>query len=784
MSGPDLVTRAAKRPAPAAERRLPARAPAPGARIARSAELRTSRALLLALLVTLAGLHVILDGAGWWFQLASLCFVLLGSAAIVRRLVPVRPVTTGSGDYRRLLPPLVSAVVLLLAVTVVFVPSTAILGIIPTTGSWTAFQQLVEAGNFSIARQSLPATAITPIMFLLCLGVGALVILSDLLANTLRTPALAGAPLLVLLAVPSAVSIDTTDPIVFVLAALAYLFLLRATAGRRQTALTIGLAVTVVVGALVAPLLLPEVSPAQNTNGTGFSSGVNPVLSLGQNLRQDIEHTVLGYTSESGTAHYLRLVSLQNLSGSNWAPDTFRQRSANTMDAIGAPPGLAPEVSTTEDQVFVSVDSLTSPWLPLPYPTSRVIGLNGKWYWDSDGLAVKKPSGDAAYQTYQATSLVISPTPAQLASAGTTVPAGFERFLALPAAMPQVISNTASRVAGGGASNYEKALLLQGFFREGDFQYSETAPVDQGYDGTGMAVIAAFLKAKEGYCIHFASAMAVMARSLGIPSRIAVGFLPGTELPELLNGRKAFTVTSHDLHAWPELYFEGIGWTRFEPTVGRGEVPAYADIASPNVPKPVNTAAPAPSARANPRPSTSAAAVAPKPTDQATAKAARVASLSAWLWFLVAFAVAGVLVLAPAVARVLMRRRRLRGLIRGSVPALTAWQEVFDTATDLGIDLPDTATPREAADLLARSIGGAERGPIDRVRAAVESESYGRTAEARAGAVLTSSVSLAADVRRIAGDLLAAVDRRKRLRATLVPASAWLRMRRAMRLGD
>jgi transglutaminase-like putative cysteine protease len=778
MSGPDLATRPARSAPPGPPR--PTAAQSTATAVARSAELRTSGALLLALLVTLAGLHVILDGVAWWFELALLCMVLLASAALVRRLVPAASTVAGATDFRRILPPVVSAVVMLLAVTAVFVPSTAILGIVPTGASWTAFQQLIEAGNFSIARQSLPATAVTSIMFLLCLGVGALTILADVLANTLRAPALAGAPLLVLLAVPSAVSIDITDPIVFVLAALAYLLLLRASAGRRQTALTIGLAATVVVASLVAPLLLPELSPAQNTNGTGFSSGVNPVLSLGQNLRQDVERTVLGYSTESGNAQYLRLVSLQDFSGSDWAPDAFRQRSANTTDAIGAPPGLSPDVSTTEDQVFVDVGSLTSPWLPLPYPTSSIGGLDGKWFWDSDGLAVKSPNRDSAYENYRATSLVIAPTPAQLASAGTTVPAGFERFLALPSGMPKVIADTANEVAGGATSNYEKALLLQGFFRDGDFQYSETAPVDQGYDGTGMTVIAAFLKAKEGYCIHFASAMAVMARSLGIPSRIAVGFLPGAELPERQNGRTAFTVTTHDLHAWPELYFEGIGWTRFEPTVGRGEVPAYADTASPDVPTPVNTATPAPSASATARPSSSAAPLAPEQTAQASPAAARAAAVGTWLWLVLALVVVLALGLVPAALRAMVRRRRLRGLAAGSATALTAWHEMFDTAADLGIDIPETATPRDAAEQFGLSIGGASRDPIDRVRAAVESESYGQARST----VLTASASLAGDLRRVIGDLRSSADRGRRLRATLVPASAWDRIRRAARIGD
>jgi transglutaminase-like putative cysteine protease len=774
------ITDLAARPAPPAPR---APSPPPAGR-ARSAELRTSGALLLALVVTIAGLHVILDGVAWWFQLAFLCALLLGTAAVVRRIAPTRPGAVGAVSWRRLLPPVVSAVVLILAVTVVFVPSTAVLGVIPTTQSVDAFQEIVQAANFSIARQSLPAVAVPSIMFLLCLGVGSLTILADLLANTLRTPALAGLPLLVLLAVPSIVSIDITDPIVFVLAAIGYLLLLRANAPRRQTALTVGLSSVVLVGALVAPLLLPGVNPAQNTNGTGFSSGVNPVLSLGENLRQDIEHTVLSYTSESGTGQYLRLVSLQNFSGSNWAPDPFRQRQGNTLDEIGAPPGLSADVTTKEDQVFVTVDALTSPWLPLPYPTSSVGGLDGDWFWDSDGLAVKSPNRDARDQTYRATSLIIEPTPAQLTSAGTTVPAGFDRFLALPPAMPKIITDTANSVAGGATSNYEKALLLQQFFRDGDFQYSESAPVDQGYDGTGMTVIAAFLKAKEGYCIHFASAMAVMARSLGIPSRIAVGFLPGTQLPEQVDGRTAFTVTSHNLHAWPELYFEGIGWTRFEPTVGRGDVPAYADAASPNVPTPINTATPTPSDAATAKPSSSAAPLAPEQTRQAAAGASSAASIGTWVWLAVALVVAAILGLVPATIRVLLRRRRLRGLARGA-SALTGWREILDTATDLGVEVPDTATARDTADTLAVSIGGADRAPIDRVRAAVERESYASgSGTNHATGVAVLSKSLDPDVRQVVGDLRAAADRGRRVRAALVPASVIARMLRGGRPGD
>lgn len=739
--------------------------------------LRTSVTLFITLVITFAGLHVVLQGAAWWFQLAFLCALLLGVAAVVRRI-----------SRRRWLPPLVAALVLIATITVFFAPDGALLGIVPTGETLGRFGDLADAANFSISRQSVPAEAVPSITFLLCLGVGVIAVVADGLANALRTPALAGIPLLVLLAVPSIVTIDSTDPVVFVLAALSYLALLRTNAPRRQTGVTLVLATVVVLGSLVAPLVLPGVDPAENTNGTGFSSGVNPVLSLGQNLRRDIEHTVLDYSTESGKAEYLRLVSLDDFSGADWAPGPFTLRRANSVDAIGPPPGLANDVKTTEETSFISVRGLTSPWLPLPYPTSGVGGLDGDWYWDSDGLAVKSPDRTARDEDYRATSQIVAPTPAQLSAAGTTVPANFTRFLKLPAGLPKVISNTATTVAGGGASNYEKALLLQSFFRDGDFVYSETAPVDAGYDGTGMKVLAAFLKAKAGYCIHFASAMAVMARSLGIPSRIAVGFLPGMRLADKVDGRTGYSVTSHDLHSWPELYFEGIGWTRFEPTVGRGAVPAYADLKLPDVPLPVNTAVAPTEPSVAPAPSTKSTPLTQGPGAQNGPNRSVSSPVGPWLWLVFAVIVALLLLLLPALLRSLTCRRRLAALRAGSGNALVAWSEVLQTAGDLGLVIPDTATPRDAARQLDDAVGAggeARNESLARLRVAVERESYSAAATAAAtGAVSASPGSgrtgdyadAAVDTERIIAALRSASVRPVRLRATLFPPSIWSRV--------
>ncbi|HEY8914580.1 DUF3488 and transglutaminase-like domain-containing protein, partial [Lacisediminihabitans sp.] len=394
----------------------------------------------------------------------------------------------------------------------------------------------------------------------------------------------------------------------------------------------------------------------QPSGGLRFSTGVNPVLSLGDDLRQDMDHTVLDYSTKSGDGHYLRLVSLEKFVGTSWAPDNFSVNRGNTTDKLGAAPGLAADVERSDEASYISVTSLTSPWLPLPYPTTTISGLSGEWYWDPAGLVVRSPSQTAEGETYRAVSLTISPTPAQLEAAGSSVALNLSPFLELPSDVPAIIGSTAHAVAGGAPSNYEKALLLQDFFRNGDFQYSETAPVKSGYDGTGMKVVAAFLKAKSGYCIHFASAMAVMARSLGIPSRVAVGFLPGTRMGRDSAGRAKFEVTSHDLHAWPELYFEGIGWTRFEPTPGRGDVPSYADQSLADVPIPVNSQPTSTASSAVPRPSTSAGPNVKDPTGANGANGSAAAVIP-WIWAVSILALLLILLAIPGPVRGAQRNR-------------------------------------------------------------------------------------------------------------------------------
>jgi transglutaminase-like putative cysteine protease len=721
----------------------------------RRTEPRVSLALLIAVMLACFALHVLFEGGGWWFELLVAAAIVLGAAALMRRLSPWR-----------LLPSVVALLALVAYVVARFAADTAVFGVLPGGDTVARMEQLVGAASESILSQSIPATVDAGILLLLVAGVGVVALFADLLAIGLRAPALAGLPLLVLLVVPAATDLDLNDGFAFALAAAGYLWLLFVARRQRGIRLSIVTGALAIVGALVVPIALPPVVAAGSGDGV-FTTGVNPTIDLGKDLNSNSTTTALTYTTRSGSSHYLRLVTLENFTGAAWVPDEPKQRRTNDVQAFSAPVGLSPDIRTSTEVTRIAMGNLRSPWLPLPYPTSSVTGLWGDWYWESGSLAVSSPDAVLTNQRYEAHSLVLRPTPQQLSAAGRTVPASMHTYLSLPADLPAIISDTARNVTAGESSSYAEAIALQEYFRSDVFQYSVEAPIDDGYDGTGMDVIARFLEAKSGYCVHFASAMAVMARSLGIPARIAVGFQGGTVMDTDSSGQITYRVTTQDLHAWPELYFDRIGWVPFEPTPGRGTVPSYADLTVAGVPTPISpaqlvaesTATPAPSTDRNQRPD--------QPGDQASSGAGAAQALSAWIWGGVVIIALFVLLLAPAAARALGRSRRVRGGSAGE-----AWREVILTAQDVGLTLPATVTPREAALALAPAAGGEQ---LTRLRAAVERESYAASGAARVDP---------ADLRAVVARLLDAVEPRRRALARFAPRSAWARLLRLFARSD
>jgi hypothetical protein len=268
--------------------------------------------------------------------------------------------------------------------------------------------------------------------------------------------------------------------------------------------------------------------------------------------------------------------------------------------------------------------------------------------------------------------------------------------------------------------------------------------------------------------------MAAMARTLGIPARVAVGFAPGSP-----QGDGTVAVGLKDAHAWPELYFEGVGWTRFEPTPTRGTVPSYTQSDTPGSTLPDQAL---PSQRATSGPSAAASASQDCPPQlkrlQECASPSAQAALHhdgsgpGWpagvAWTLVGLAVV-LLPLSPLLWRRRIRALRLGAHGRGEADVahhtLAVWQELTDTAWDFGILPDESQTPRKAATRIVR-LGRLDPGTAARVHRladAVEQVLYAPRPRPVAG--------LADDVRRVTEGLRGTAGRGRRLRATLAPRS-------------
>ncbi|MBX3098842.1 MAG: transglutaminase domain-containing protein [Salinibacterium sp.] len=698
----------------------------------------TSGLMLAAVGTATAALSSILTDVLWWFSLMLVATVVLAAGAVVRFV-------TKHGAWGSL----AAAIAAICTMTAIFAPGSAWFGIIPTFDTVDALHELEVAGVASIANQSLPASADVGIVYLLCLGVAALCVCLDLLALTWRVPALAGVPLLVLLLVPSLVNPTLDDGLFFVLTASAYvgLLLIRSRPSTRRTGVAI--AAVGMVLALIVPLVLPSVTRVPPDSGTtGTATGFNPIITLGDNLRQGDPVLALTYTTTVPGGVYLRLTALDDFRGGSWTPSSVDMIPDNTVDAIGDPPGLVERVPVSPATTDITVANIRSSWLPVPYAPTSISGLTGTWSWEPDALAILSANSNARGQQYEVQSLTIAPSVDQLVAAGTSVPPGFERYLAVPDDLPAIVASTALQVVGDATTNYEKALALQSYFRGPEFTYSEQAPVDNGYDGSGAAVLGAFLVAKSGYCVHFSSAMASMARTLGIPARVVVGYTPG--VPGALPGPGTeYRVTTHDLHAWPELFFVGIGWVRFEPTPGRGSAPAFAPLAvddpttpdiDESVPVPtVTDAAIAPTGAA-----TDAPVESPTPSLDPSVGPDAPSEPITWGWAIVAALAA--LLLAPAAVRGIRRSRRMVATSRGSASA--AWDELRDTAHDLGLPAAVARTPRQLALDLAPHVDSGGAAALTRLRIALEAEAFAD----RAGAPNPRDVAVVSwSLRRKAG---------------------------------
>ncbi|MTH69240.1 transglutaminase family protein [Agromyces bracchium] len=728
--------------------------------LTRAQSIALSGASLLLLLVATTALGPLIAGSGWWWAGAVVAVAVIGGGAGLRAL----------RTPPSLVPPL-ELVVMLLALTLLFGGATSLALVIPTPDTFAVFGELAEGARRTIEQQSVPAIPVPALVFAIAVGVGLIAVFLDLLVQTVRVPALAAIPMLVPVLVPGLFVAEGAEVPALVLTAATYLLLLRVDVRVRRAAelvqeddrddapvvsapkrapivSTMGASLGLAAIGLVAASVIAAATPSVSTSflvGTGgpatlFARGVSPYVDLGRDLRRPEPVPAFSYVSPEGERPYFTLLTVERLEGQIWSATDRAVDGENTLGTLPGPDGLDDDVLVEPRPIAVQVDQVRTAWLPVPYPTTEVSGVSGSWFWDQGTLNVRSVDTTTLGQQYRLTHLDVQPDVAQLRSApAAPSDAVAEMTRRLPADLPPIIAETAASVTASAATRYDAAVAIQAFLRGSDFEYSESAPVADGYDGAGFEAIAAFLDQRAGYCVHFASTMAVLAREVGIPSRISIGYTAGTPGDERVDGEVVIEVDSHDLHAWPELYFEGVGWVPFEPTPGRGNVPDYSrPNAGQDTPGVVPTGpAATPGATGRPEGDPDRALGGPGGAQSVGAQTAQLA--------MIGLAVAFVL-LIPAMIRVGIRAARRRRIRSGERPADAAWRELLATAVDLGLPVDPRRTVRGVAAELAErpafrsdaeSPPGERVGPraaLERVRDAVERERYGRVRGTRGAA--------------------------------------------------
>jgi TgpA N-terminal domain/Transglutaminase-like superfamily len=727
-----------------------------------------------------------LTGA-WFFPAVFAVLVTIGGAEVARRL-----------SSPRSLVPVAGAAALLVYLVLMYARNDAYLWVIPNRPALEHLNHLLNAGRTDISRYAAPIAVSPGIEFLVTSGVGLVALAVDTLAVTMRRAALAGLALLALYTVPTTVAPNGVGWLAFALGGIGYLTLLLAEArervsrwgrpmrystpranyqpevetaplaqvGRRVGAVALGLA-------LIVPALLPNISGATfGFSGQGFGRGhgggksvtvINPILALGQDLRQGANKEVIRYT---GKETYVRLTGLDVFTGDKWAPGTFKvsNKKNDVTDGLIAPPGLAQPVKRTPRKYSFQVFDLSTTWLPLPYPAQLVSKIDGRWVYDEVSFNVIPTNGTKDNFTYNVDSLAVEPTAADLRKAGAA-PASLNGLTELPRNMPAIVDRTAKEWTAGAKTQFDQAVAIQTHLRSSDFTYT-TQVQDTLGDATGVQAVAAFLQQRAGYCVHFASTMAVLARDLGIPARVAVGFTAGE-----LQKDGSHVVKTHDAHAWPELYFSGVGWVAFEPTPAgkRTPTPGFSSGAGALT----GAAGDPTNPSGGPSPAATSSARIPQgvptlPSGKAKPRGGAINVAGRQLPLLpIGITLAVLLVaLVPLLARTWIRRERWRRATTPAALATATWDELLDTLLDYGYEWRASDPPRSGAERLAKEQGfaGDTSDALRRLASATERSRYAPE--------LGEVGDLRADVETVRATLREQATLWGRFRAQFLPRSA------------
>lgn len=686
--------------------------------------------------------------------------------------------------------PLVQLGVSILWLGVLVAADVAWMAIVPTPSWFARFGDVAGEGVDSMIQYAAPVPVERGILFFLVGGAALVAIFVEVAVFALRRVPLAGIPLGVMYAIGAATAREGWAWVWFVPPAIGFLSLL-VSEGRNRVALwgrsaspsarhtglpqTDSLArsgrragVVALAAAVAVPAWLPALTEGF-IGGSGDGSGGggrtirtdNPIVDLRRDLVREDNIEIFAYTTTADRPEYIRTATLDVFDGEQWEQSERNvPESQNVAAGLPWPPGL----SLSEDDVtevtyeFDMTDNFSSRWLPLAYPT-RAIDVEGDWRFDAATLDVvaARDDVDIRGRSYRATSIAMEVENTALREAEQVIEE-MQELVQLPEGMRDQLAPYIEEAIGDITNPHEQAAAMQAWFRStGSFSYSlEREP------GTSASLLIDFLENRIGYCEQFAATMAIMARARGIPARVAVGFTPGE-----LQDDGSWIVRSHDSHAWPELFFNGIGWVRFEPTppTRTNAAPAWTlpvragdnDAEAPNDGSPSADSAENDLGPAN---------AGDLPMDELGDLGGGGDQPSRWPLVLLVAAVIAVLLCVPQALALIIRASRWRRAEGDPIgEAEAAWTDFRDAVRDAGLRWDAAATPRGMRRRLESQLrlDEATSGLVWHLVQAIERARYAARTDAVPG--------LQADARALRRRLLSTRSRSRRLRAWLWPAS-------------
>lgn len=583
-----------------------------------------------------------------------------------------------------------AAVVLLL--TVRFAKDGFLL-VLPGPAALREFGALISGASQQISTGFAPVAATPEILFLVTCAFGILTAGVYLAAVGAGAPAAAGVALLALFAVPAALA-DQLLPwwsVVGAAAGFGLLLVLRDGA-RRQ----LGGGAAVVAGAVAVALVIGAgtgfIGTSGRFNGTGSgqtgsagSIGLSPFTALRGQLQQTAPVELFRVRGLKDPA-YMRAITLADyLPDRGWQP---RQRPEPGV-ALPGPTGNQSTGPLTDIQV--ENVAFRDYWMPLYGVPVEVGGVPaGQWAYDArSGIGYTRRARQE--QGWAEKAYMGAPTAAELRGDNADTNPGPD-YLNTTGVDKRVV-DIANAAVGPAFTRFDKAVALQTFFTSPTSGFVYTLQTKPG--GGDDALVEFLTTGKAGYCEQYASAMAVMLRTVGVPARVAVGFTGGKVEGDYRS------ITTSDAHAWVEAWFPEHGWITFDPTPlndGRSITPPYVQEATPgagggSTPEEDETL---------PRndqndPGAGAEQPTPTPVDPSAAPTADQGG-GLPLWPIGVVALLAIVTLVPFGVRTLERRRRLAATTAGGPAAATAaWDELLAESVDRGVPPKPSDTVRAAA---------------------------------------------------------------------------------------